>query len=135
MTRPAHAATLLASITVLALPACSSTARYTVPAAAINTGIAVGAAAASRAQGGCIAMCTNGTFCNPHTGLCEQGPSPTAVCQDAPGGGLRCVPVEVPAVSQQQAGREGATPLGVSPATGQTPPAPAVASPTTVPAP
>jgi len=135
MTRPALAATLLAFLTVLVLPACASSERYTVPAAAINTGLAVGAAAASRAQGGCIAMCTNGTFCNPHTGLCEAGPQPTTVCQDAPGGGMRCVPVEVPTVSQQHSGPAATSPVGVSPAMGSTPPPPSSASPTTVPAP
>jgi len=38
------------------------------------TAAAVGAAAASRASGGCIAICTAGTTCNPNTGLCERLP-------------------------------------------------------------
>jgi len=130
MTRPALAAALLAPLAALALPACSSSAKYTVPAAAINTGIAVGAAAASRASGGCIAVCAYGTFCNPNTGLCETGPAPTTVCQESPGGGLRCVPVEIPTVAQQQPGHEPSIgPLGVSPATGSAPTPPAEASP------
>jgi hypothetical protein len=121
--------TRLALAALLVLAACGSSAKYTVPAAAINSGLAVGAAAASRATGGCIATCTNGTFCNPRTGLCETGPQPTTVCQEAPGGGMRCVPIEVPAVAQEHAGKEAAMPAGISPATGSVPPPPSEASP------
>ena len=38
------------------------------------TAAAVGAAAVSRAKGGCIALCNPGTMCNPNTGLCETDP-------------------------------------------------------------
>lgn len=38
------------------------------------TASAVGAAFASRAAGGCIAMCTNGTVCNTKSGLCDDMP-------------------------------------------------------------
>jgi hypothetical protein len=135
MTRSPLAPLALMFLAALVGPACASSAPYTLPAAAIGTGVAVGAAAVSRASGGCIATCAYGTFCNPHTGLCETGPTPTSVCQDAPGGGMRCVPVEVPAVSQQHAGPAATSPVGVSPAMGSTPPPPSSASPTTVPAP
>ena len=74
--------------------------------------------------------CGTGKVCNPNTGLCETGPAPTTVCQESPGGGLRCVPVEIPTVAQQQPGHEPSIgPLGVSPATGSAPTPPAEASP------
>ena len=38
------------------------------------TALAMGSAVAERAAGGCIAMCTNGTVCNPQNGLCEVLP-------------------------------------------------------------
>jgi hypothetical protein len=38
------------------------------------TALAMGSAVAERAAGGCIAMCTSGTACNPQTGLCEVLP-------------------------------------------------------------
>jgi hypothetical protein len=52
MTRLALAALALAAAT-----ACGSSAPYTVPAAALNTGIALGLAGAERAKGGCYAVC------------------------------------------------------------------------------
>jgi hypothetical protein len=38
------------------------------------TAAAVGASALQRSAGGCYATCTNGTTCNPRTGLCERAP-------------------------------------------------------------
>jgi hypothetical protein len=38
----------------------------------LNSGLALGAAAASRSQGGCYAICTAGSVCNPDTGMCER---------------------------------------------------------------
>lgn len=38
------------------------------------TAAAIGASALQRAAGGCYAMCTGGTTCNPRTGLCEIMP-------------------------------------------------------------
>ena len=61
------------------LPCCKSSAPYTVPAVAINTALAAGVSLQQRAQGGCYAVCTGGTACNPRTGYCE--PSPCAGCQ------------------------------------------------------
>jgi hypothetical protein len=108
--------------------ACGSSAPYTVPSAAINTTIALGAAGAQRAQGGCYAVCANGTVCNPRSGLCEPaGPGPaSAYCEEAPGGGVRCVPLEI----GKQGSASGPTlPVGVSPATGTAPPPANEASP------
>lgn len=120
MRRPA-----LAAVALAALAACGSSAPYTVPAAAVNTGLALGLAGAQRAGGGCYAVCTNGTVCNPRNGLCESAKA-DVYCEAAPGGGMRCVPLQIgkerPA-SQPSAG------VGVSPATGTVPPSPAEASP------
>jgi len=114
---------LLAAL--LALGACRSSAPYTVPAAAINTGLALGAAAAQRAGGGCYAVCTHGTVCNTKTGLCES-PSADVYCEEAPGGGTRCVPIQI---GKQEPAKPGTSPLGISPATGTVQPPPAEASP------
>jgi hypothetical protein len=51
---------------------CASSAPYTIPAMAINAGVAGGFSAAARAAGGCYATCTNGTACNTRTGLCDH---------------------------------------------------------------
>ncbi|HEX8910436.1 MAG TPA: hypothetical protein VF805_14620, partial [Anaeromyxobacteraceae bacterium] len=64
MRRVAMALALLAA-------ACKSSAPYTVPAAVVNSAIAVGASAGRRAQGDCFTPCTHGTTCNPNTGYCE----------------------------------------------------------------
>ncbi|HYO53965.1 hypothetical protein [Archangium sp.] len=42
--------------------------------AAVNTGIALGASAVSRSQGGCYASCPVGTTCNASTGYCDPLP-------------------------------------------------------------
>ncbi|MFY0570343.1 hypothetical protein ACN28E_41865 [Archangium lansingense] len=42
--------------------------------AAVNTGIALGASAISRSQGGCYAACPAGTECNEATGYCDPLP-------------------------------------------------------------
>ncbi len=111
---------------VSALLACASSAPHTVGAAAINSGLALGSAAAQRASGGCYAVCTNGTTCNPNTGLGET-PRADAYCQEAPGGGMRCVPLEIG--KKQEPAPEATLPVGVSPATGTVQPPPAEASP------
>ncbi len=114
----------LAALALLAV-ACKSSAPYTVPAAALNTGIALGLAGASRANGGCYAVCTNGTVCNPRNGLCES-PSADLYCEPAPAGGMRCVPLQI---GKEQKSAPPASGIGVSPATGSVPPPPAEASP------
>jgi hypothetical protein len=42
--------------------------------AALNTGVALGASAVSRSQGGCYAACPAGTTCNKATGYCDPIP-------------------------------------------------------------
>jgi hypothetical protein len=110
----------------IALSACTSTAPHTLGAAAINTGVALGTAAAQRASGGCFAVCTNGAVCNPSNGLCEK-PAADVYCEEAPGGGTRCIPLQI---GKERESRPGANlPVGVSPATGTVQPPPAEASP------
>ncbi len=113
-------------LAVLALSGCGSSARYTMPAAAINTAIALGVAAEQRAAGRCYAVCTSGTVCNPKTGMCEAAAA-NEVCEEAPGGGMRCIPFEITAQRPTRAGA--ASGVGVSPATGTVPPPPNEASP------
>jgi hypothetical protein len=124
---------LAAALALAAAPApgCKSSAPYTIPAAAINTGLALGMAGAQRANGGCYAVCTNGTVCNARTGLCESAAPLDQYCEPDPAGGVRCVPVAFPAVGkeQQKAGAASGSPVGISPATGQAPPPPSEASP------
>ncbi|HEY6101234.1 MAG TPA: hypothetical protein VIW03_17490 [Anaeromyxobacter sp.] len=110
------------------LAACSSTAPHTVGAAAINSGLALGSAAAQRHAGGCYAVCTNGTLCNPNTGLCEAQPR-AEYCEEAPGGGLRCIPLQIGKEQERQQRPGSSLPVGVSPATGTVQPPPAEASP------
>jgi hypothetical protein len=113
------------AIAIVAAAACKSSAPYTVPSAAINTAIALGAAGVQRAQGGCYAVCTHGMVCNPETGLCEAAPA-NAYCEEAPGGGIRCVPLQV---GKERQPAQPTFPLGVSPATGSVPPPANEASP------
>ena len=115
---------LLAAVVVLS--ACASSAPHTAGAAAINSGLALGEAAAQRASGGCYAVCTNGTVCNPRSGLCEK-PAADAYCEEAPGGGMRCVPLQIGKEHEKRP--DAGLPVGVSPATGSVQPPPAEASP------
>ncbi len=119
-----------ALVALAAAAACKSSAPYTVPAAALNTGVALGFSAAQRAQGGCYAVCTNGTVCNPKSGLCEAATSDT-YCEPAPEGGMRCVPLQIQ--KTQRVETQPPAGLGLSPATGSVPPPPAESSPRTGP--
>jgi hypothetical protein len=56
------------------LAACKTGGSNTVAGAATVSAVAIGAAAVERAAGGCIAICTAGTTCNPAKGLCEPLP-------------------------------------------------------------
>src|SRR5512144_295638 len=103
-----------ALVALAAAAACKSSAPYTVPAAALNTGVALGFSAAQRAQGGCYAVCTHGTVCNPKNGLCES-PTSDMYCEPDPAGGTRCVPLQIG--KAQQTPQPPASGLGVSPAT------------------
>jgi len=104
--------------------ACKSTAPYAVPAAAINTGVAAGFAAAQRSRGGCYATCTNGTTCNPRTGLCDRVVPGCAcpqgkVCVEGTGGLAQCVSPAPTMLSEQQ--REVGSPVSIGPAPGSVP--------------
>ncbi len=108
---------------------CRSSAPYTVPAAALNSAVAVGAALGQKAAGGCYATCTHGTACNPRTGLCEAA-SASEVCDQGETGAVRCVPVMGVGVTRPvEAATPAPPPVGLSPATGSVPPPPAEASP------
>ncbi len=114
----------------LALAAgCRSSAPYTMPAAALNTAVAVGAALEQKAAGGCYATCSHGTVCNPRTGLCEAA-SAMEVCDQGETGAVRCVPLMGVGVARPaETAPPAMSPVGVSPATGSVPPPPAEASP------
>jgi len=56
------------------LASCHTGGTSTFAGAATMTALAMGSAVAERAAGGCIAICTNGTACNPQNGLCEVLP-------------------------------------------------------------
>ncbi len=107
--------------------ACQSTGPYSVPAAALNTAVAVGASAARRAGGDCFTPCTGGRVCTPRTGYCEA-PVAEQVCDQGETGMVRCAPISV---TQRQAPLPPnlAPGFGISPQTGQAPPPPAEASP------
>ena len=125
----------IAGLLFLALAACKSSAPYTVPAAAINTTLAVGAALRQRAEGGCYASCAPGTVCNPRTGYCEEQACMNCqaweVCalSDAV---WRCVPAvdaSIPSIAQKRPTPTGppgelAPGVGISPRTGTAPPPP-----------
>jgi hypothetical protein len=122
---------LAIAATLMLLAACKSSAPYTVPAAILNTGVAVGVSAAQRASGGCYATCANGTACNPRTGYCEPL-SAQELCAESEGGGMRCVPLATPVGTEEKAEPPSGglrPPVGVSPATGSVPPPPAEGSP------
>lgn len=59
---------------VLFLCGCAGPSGGALLNAAINTGVAVGASAVSRSQGGCYASCPAGTRCNASTGYCDPIP-------------------------------------------------------------
>jgi predicted small lipoprotein YifL len=123
--RPGWVAVALLLTLAAALPACGSSAPYTIPAAAINSAIAVGASAAQRSAGGCYAQCVGGTVCNPRNGFCE---SPGAVCLGMESDPPSCLnrPGTTMGTTTAGPGGTGETlfPLGVSPATGSVPPPP-----------
>ncbi|MFE8601325.1 hypothetical protein [Archangium violaceum] len=59
---------------VLLLSGCVADASGALSNAALNTAVALGASAISRAQGGCYAACPTGTTCNEATGYCDPLP-------------------------------------------------------------
>jgi hypothetical protein len=55
--------------------------------AAVNTAVAVGAAAYERSEGGCLSNCVPGTHCNEETGYCDPVPCdgrcrPGEICRE-----------------------------------------------------
>ena len=80
---------------VAALVACKTGSPNTAVGAALTTAAGISAAAANRAAGGCIAICTAGTICNPRTGLCERQAcdgrcGPSEICEET-FSGSKCV--------------------------------------------
>jgi hypothetical protein len=130
MARPALA------LLLLPLLACKTGSSNTLAGAAATTGVAMGAAVASRAAGGCVAICTGETFCNQRTGLCDALP-----CSGKCGAGekcaqtltdIRCVPEGTPAVETRAAAAKNTKVPAVVPVTSS--PNASTGSPTIVPA-
>jgi hypothetical protein len=112
------------------LAACKTSAPSTGASMAINTALAVGVATLSRANGGCIAVCTNGLVCNPKSGLCERAPDFKCLGPDPATGLCSNRPEDMAAARAAEAASTSLPPgLGISPATGSVPPPPAEASP------
>jgi len=61
-------------VAALALCGCAGAGGGALFNAALNTGVALGASAVSRSQGGCYASCPAGTTCNNATGYCDPIP-------------------------------------------------------------
>jgi hypothetical protein len=59
---------------VLGLAGCNSYSAGSAVNAALNTGVAAIASGATRANGGCYAVCTHGLVCNRDNGRCEARP-------------------------------------------------------------
>jgi hypothetical protein len=118
-----RAAALLTYAVVLA--GCQSSARYTVPSAAINSVLAASVSVAQKTSGGCYAQCVGGTICNARTGFCE---SPGAVCIGSEADSPACLNRPGATMGTSAAGPDVQPPkdlpLGISPATGSVPPPP-----------
>lgn len=120
-------------VAVLASSGCHTGGASTFVGATSMTALALGTAVAERAAGGCIAMCTNGTVCNPNNGLCEVAPcrnlcSPSEHCEQTFTGDkcMRGAPTGVESLAK------GSTPNVPSVVPVSTPPNPG--EPTVVPA-
>ena len=62
---------MLRIVLALLLSGCAAS---TLVGASTMTAAAIGSSAMQRKSGGCYAVCTSGTTCNPRTGLCERMP-------------------------------------------------------------
>jgi hypothetical protein len=87
---------LLLAASLCGCAAAGGAGAMTAVNAALNTGLALGAAGVSRATGGCYASCPDGTTCDTATGLCDPLPcrgrcAANEVC-DQTGPLERCVP-------------------------------------------
>ena len=96
----------LSVLCVLAALACHTGSSNTVAGAAIMTTLALGSSAASRASGGCWAVCQQGEQCNEKTGLCEALPC-RGLCNEGETCeegffGVKCLPVAGLAISASQ---------------------------------
>jgi hypothetical protein len=118
-----RAAALLSCL--VALAGCQSSAKYTVPSAAINSVLAASVSVAQKTAGGCYSQCVGGTMCNPRTGFCE---SPGVVCIGSEAESPACLNRPGTTMDTSAAGpavqpaRD--LPFGISPATGSVPPPP-----------
>jgi len=129
--RPVAHLLLPLAAAVAALAGCASTAPHTMGAAAIGSGVALGAAAASRSAGGCWAVCTDGWVCNPASGWCEK-PKVTLPADCLPNGASsdpRCTPWPAPTVTGQGGAAPSGSGAGYAPATTRPPPPPNESSP------
>ncbi len=111
------------ALAVLAAAGCRSSAPYTIPAMAINAGVAGGFSAAARAAGGCYATCTHGTACNPRTGFCDRVASdclcsPGEICLQGSDDARLCLP-EPLSIGEQRAAQQ--RPIGFKAAPGTVP--------------
>src|SRR3981189_2099508 len=96
----------LSLLCVLAALSCHTGSSNTVAGTAVTTAPALGPPAASRASGGCWAVCQQGERCNEKTGLCEALPC-RGLCNqgetcDEGFFGVKCLPVAGLAISASQ---------------------------------
>ncbi len=122
------------SLAAILFAGCATGSSNTLAGAATMSTAAISAALVERAQGGCIAICTNGTVCNPRSGLCDAAPcrgrcKPDEHCEEAYKGDS-CMPRAPASVSAPAKGTQTRTPT-IVPAG---PPPPTSGSPTIVPA-
>ena len=81
---------------VISALACHTGSSNTMAGAAVMTTLALGSSAASRAAGGCYAVCQQGETCNEKNGLCEALPcrgkcNASETCEEG-FFGIKCVP-------------------------------------------
>ena len=91
-----YSARMRSLIVLAAIAACHTGSSNTMAGAAIMTALAAGSSVASRASGGCYAVCQQGETCNEKTGLCEALPcrgkcTSSETCEEG-FFGVKCVP-------------------------------------------
>jgi len=96
----------LALLCAVAAASCHTGSSHTVADASLMTILGLGSSVASRAAGGCYAVCQQGERCNENTGLCETLPCrglcmPGEVCEEG-FFAVRCLPNASLAVSASQ---------------------------------
>ena len=110
---------------------CITGSADTLAGAGTVTAVAIGTAIAERKAGGCIAICTGDTICNPRVGLCEVRPCRNECtadqhCEETLTGAA-CVEGSVNSISAARGNRPN---LPIAPAVAPSPPG----SPSVVPA-